>query len=103
MLMTFERYHVPAHVQEHIDYITPGIKLFTTGGKVLTGEKIEKRGLGRGRSYKHPPILEPLPRPVAQVMADVAAGSLDICSAVISPDCVKGIDFATKFMKGHLS
>ena len=26
-LLTYARYHVPKHVQEHIDYITPGIKL----------------------------------------------------------------------------
>lgn len=44
--------------------------------------------------------MAPLPRPVAQVLADVAAGSLNICSAVISPDCVKGMFFHVKAYLG---
>jgi tripeptidyl-peptidase-1 len=30
--MTF-RYHLPSHIQEHVDYITPGIKVFAPARK----------------------------------------------------------------------
>lgn len=32
-----ESYHVPAHVQEHIDYVTPGVRLRNNIGKRAKG------------------------------------------------------------------
>ncbi|KAK6354539.1 hypothetical protein TWF696_003682 [Orbilia brochopaga] len=37
-----DQYHVPEHVKQHIDYITPGIKLFHLSGP-LSPEREEKR------------------------------------------------------------
>ncbi|KAK8095052.1 hypothetical protein PG997_001737 [Apiospora hydei] len=39
-----EEYHVPKHIQEHIDYVTPGIKLMSLG------ESHEPRGQAKKRS-----------------------------------------------------
>ena len=43
------RYHVPSYIQEHVDYITPGIKLFTPARKEKTGRassKLDERTFG---------------------------------------------------------
>jgi hypothetical protein len=55
--LTRFRYHVPAHIQEHIDYVTPGTKLFHL--KKLdkihdTVENLEKRN-----DFRLPPIINP--------------------------------------------
>lgn len=73
------RYHVPAHVQKHIDYITPGIRLFVTGTKKPSRSEIEKRSL------KLPPVLKPLPPnlPVISSLLDL------FCDEVITPYCIK--------------
>ena len=78
------RYHVPAHIQEHIDYITPGIKLFTANKRnradAATG--IEKRG-----SFKLPPLLKSLGMTIEALLA---IPELLVCSVAITPPCVKG-------------
>lgn len=44
-----DRYHVPHHVQDHIDYVTPGIKLLAPMEKP---KEHEKRGLSK-RQWSH--------------------------------------------------
>jgi tripeptidyl-peptidase-1 len=46
------RYHVPTHIQEHIDYITSGIKLFAGKRRPNPNSDLEKRG------YLLPPLLK---------------------------------------------
>ncbi|KXJ86084.1 peptidase S8/S53 domain-containing protein [Microdochium bolleyi] len=38
-----EAYHVPAHIREHIDYITPGTRLRATKGSPSSSSSLEKR------------------------------------------------------------
>lgn len=62
-----DQYHVPAHVQEHIDFITPGIKLSTSGRR--SGAQLRKRGL-----HTSLPIIEGAPP--ANVLAQVGKSNL---------------------------
>jgi len=57
IILTRSRYHVPAHIQEHIDYVTPGIKLSHF-------EKLEKlhdtiQNLEKRNDFRLPPIINP--------------------------------------------
>jgi tripeptidyl-peptidase-1 len=58
-----DEYHVPASVSEHIDYITPGLRLLAGGKAVTTGAKqrssnhVEKRGF---RSSASTPFAGPI-------------------------------------------
>jgi tripeptidyl-peptidase-1 len=38
-----EEYHIPAHVQDHIDYVTPGTRLREKKAKSTRGEGLQKR------------------------------------------------------------
>ncbi|CZT09147.1 related to Tripeptidyl-peptidase sed1 [Rhynchosporium agropyri] len=38
-----EEYHLPKHIQEHVDYITPGIRLRQRSAKVGAGDELLKR------------------------------------------------------------
>jgi len=46
-----EEYHIPSHIREHIDYITPGIRLRVDPGRAkkakreIEAEKLRKRGV----------------------------------------------------------
>ena len=62
-----DEYHVPADIQKHIDYITPGTKLLALGG----GLKARKRFYD----------FRPMP-------ASGQAGSSS-CDTAITPQCVK--------------
>lgn len=64
-----EKYYVPAGIQEHIDYITPGIKLLATG-------QARKKG----------PMVQPVgPQPFAPAVA----GAPTSCGTRITPKCVE--------------
>lgn len=82
-----EEYHVPAHIQEHIDYITPGIKMMTTAKRnVKNKNKVKER-----RSLKHPiyhgPAVVKNITSVAAVKA-VVAGDLSECALLMTPNCI---------------
>jgi len=63
-----DEYYVPAKIQEHIDYITPGIKLLAT-------DQARKKG----------PMVKPVgPQPFAP-----AVGGAPSCGTRITPQCVK--------------
>ena len=75
------RYHVPASVREHLDYITPGITLREVTGVGKRGGNIQKR-LVNGL----PPILEPIALPLEQLLGQL----LDFCDIAITPQCIRG-------------
>lgn len=92
-----EQYHVPKHVSEHIDYITPGIKLFTLRKERLSSEEqtstnLEKRTFGvtsgKGSAGILPPILSPLPITINQILG---AAELATCDTVITPSCIRAL------------
>lgn len=74
------RYHVPAAVREHVDYITPGITLREVNGVGKRGN-IQKR-LVNGL----PPILEPIALPLEQLLGDL----FDFCDIAVTPQCIRG-------------
>jgi tripeptidyl-peptidase I len=83
-----DEYHVPADIQPHIDYITPGIKLYATNtGKSAPGE-LEKRtfGIGPGKGNRKPPKM-PIPPSLPTNLTDILTWT-DWCSLVISPECI---------------
>ena len=94
------RYHVPAAIQKHVDYITPGIKLFASPRKKDERKKIEKRTFDitkPGRPTKpQPPLKFPLPMSVGQLTSAAASASLAICDVAITPACVRALYNITK-------
>ncbi|CAG8984083.1 hypothetical protein HYALB_00003025 [Hymenoscyphus albidus] len=83
-----DQYHVPAHIQEHIDYITPGIKLHIPMRKRSKGS-VDKRtfGVTGGKNrVVHPPDFRPMP----DFMAQAPTG----CDTMITPECIKVTDVA---------
>jgi len=106
-----DEYHVPEHVTEHVDYITPGIKLFTAGGQEREREEtLEKRIMDvtqnkdKDKDKKKkptPPPMKPLPISIDAVKA---SPDLSICDAVATPDCIAAlynIPKGTKKAKGN--
>lgn len=48
-----DEYHVPSHIQRHVDYITPGVKLGFAGGRASSRFEesgLDKRGFRAGKN-----------------------------------------------------
>ncbi|TAQ88300.1 hypothetical protein B7494_g3398 [Chlorociboria aeruginascens] len=69
-------YHIPIHVQEHIDYITPGIKLLAPRNR-----ENRKRGIGKHSYFQS---ISPLP-------FTASANPLANCDILITPECIKAL------------
>jgi tripeptidyl-peptidase I len=68
-------YHVPKHIQEHIDYITPGLKLMPS---------VSKRGFGMsGHKGAAPPKRRPHHHHVPSDLAH--------CDVAITPVCIAAL------------
>jgi tripeptidyl-peptidase I len=84
-----DKYHVPAKVQEHIDYITPGTKLMApvTGDTDLVQKRGEKapRRFKFGQSVRHDIDAEVKD----MILQDV--NSLTTCDVAITPACVAAL------------
>lgn len=72
-----DEYHVPAHLQQHIDYITPGVGLFTTKSK---------RSAPKNKNLIAHPILEG--KPSTDVLAAAQTDPLASCDAITTSACV---------------
>lgn len=73
-----EEYHVPAHVQEHIDYITPGVRLRTRRAEAT--QNLAKRGnIDRNRVKPFVSNLKNAPHPNSTT-----------CSIWVTADCTRG-------------
>jgi tripeptidyl-peptidase-1 len=83
-VLIHNRYHVPPQIQEHIDYITPGVKLHTTGRGRAGSSGLGKRifGVTGGKGD----IRKPDFRPASQ-FAPLLTG----CDSTITPACIKGM------------
>ncbi|ORY14368.1 peptidase S8/S53 domain-containing protein [Clohesyomyces aquaticus] len=75
-----DQYHVPKHVQRHIDYITPGIR----GARI--SQSLQKRGFRGGKSAGWlPPKIKPTAyRPQND-------SDLSKCDVVITPACLRAL------------
>ena len=87
-----DEYSIPAHVREHVDYVTPGIKLHAMGGKSRRSAEpeteLQKRtfGVTDGSPVKFPPLKKPLPMSLSQLLS---MDALSICNVAITPECIR--------------
>ncbi|KAK5115323.1 hypothetical protein LTR62_001523 [Meristemomyces frigidus] len=112
-----DEYHVPAHIQEHIDYITPGIKFSAvTGRKPVSAPApypISKRtslgfpggpGDGHGGGHHgwrpHPPPMQPMP-PWWSPPAPGPALNGNNCTYIVTPECIATLYNITKGHSAH--
>ena len=106
-----DEYHVPRHVQKHVDYITPGLKLLTPS--MRRGEakpELEKRTFGvtapisdpaKSRKPILPPLRAKLPVSIETLLSQPLAQS---CQQAILPACIStlyNITAPTKAAKGN--
>lgn len=85
-----DEYHVPEHLSEHVDYVTPGLKL-VSGGKPLNGRKnaeLVKRGFrtSSNQNFSTPIFKEKLPIPITTLNA--TGFELANCDQFITPPCI---------------
>ncbi|KAI1424911.1 protease s8 tripeptidyl peptidase [Xylaria sp. FL1777] len=88
-------YHLPAHIQEHIDYITPGVKSITMDLKRLRRRGVAKRDTAKGNSHRR--SKNTLPRPVKNAEEVLARDRNDLsnCDSLITPACLRALyDFS---------
>jgi tripeptidyl-peptidase-1 len=85
-MLTVSRYHLPTHIQEHVDYLTPGVKLITTSKKAGLKKRTSIPGKSKGVS------------PLGGVVADWPGpshypntSSLSTCDVLITPACIKAL------------
>ncbi|KAI7181527.1 hypothetical protein D0869_10313 [Hortaea werneckii] len=94
VLPATEQYHVPKHVQDHVDYITPGIKLLAPSNEDSHAGKHHRRStpsmdeVHQQRPYSH--------RYVKLNQLDVlnpenASGNLSTCDTTITPACIAAL------------
>ena len=108
-----DEYSVPAHVQEHVDYITPGLKLLTPSmprnaeerKKLKKRTALDKRVFGVTTPGAKKPILPPLKKALPQSLQSILASPLSaLCQLAIIPICIStlySIPKATKAAKGN--
>ncbi|KAF2717180.1 subtilisin-like protein [Polychaeton citri CBS 116435] len=85
-----DEYHVPRHVQEHIDYITPGIKLFASKVSRQPEGEIKKRTTlvhSSGSLGRTPPPTKALPI----ALSSIKPLSLALCDVAMTPDCIAAL------------
>jgi tripeptidyl-peptidase-1 len=80
-----EDYSVPAHIQEHIDFITPTVHFDATVKQKKKRRDIQERGL----SVK--PVTQVKPNPDALVPQPQVTFSLANCYTYITPDCLRSL------------
>ena len=86
-----DKYQVPHHVQKHLDYITPGLKLLTPS--MPRDGAIEKRTFGVTSPQKKKPILPPLKKALPQDLDSIVKLALEEICALVS------ISFLRAFFK----
>jgi tripeptidyl-peptidase I len=82
-LLTKTRYHLPSHIQEHVDYVTPGIKLIITSKNAGLKKRSSIPGKSKG--------ITPLGAPVGDWRAPSDPESLATCDVLITPSCIKAL------------
>lgn len=105
-ILTPYRYHLPAHIQKHVDYVTPGLKLLA-GGSGNPNKRIDKRGFRTSASQKFNPPVFGKALTQAQINAINGTGNAALlaqCDTLITPPCIAAmynITQATKAAPGN--
>ncbi|GAD94745.1 alkaline serine protease AorO [Paecilomyces variotii No. 5] len=77
-------YYIPEHVQEHVDYVTPGIKhLGVKGGSSSSLDK-------RTKNFKNPG-LPPLTKPLDIALDLLKEALLTTCDLAVTPECIQAM------------
>lgn len=84
------QYHLPKHIQEHVDYVTPGLKgtvmdLRSVSSSAPAGRK---RGLDNRLGSK---IRPKEPKPVKSTTVSMNSSSLADCDEIITPACLRAL------------
>jgi len=90
LLTSESRYHVPARIQEHVDYITPGLKLLTPSKSRSKSDRneIEKRIFGV--TATNHPILPPMKKAIPDSLANLLKMDLTaVCNVAVLPFCIQ--------------
>lgn len=86
-IISCDAYHVPAHLAQHIDYITPGVK-----GMQVEASELRKRSWGPGHhggGYGHPGGQPPKQRPAPHMPKH--GNELATCDVAITPACLRAL------------
>lgn len=100
-----QEYYVPAHITEHIDYITPGLRLLA-GGRASTPKKVKEKRTSRTKDGKYAPLNNiPIVGPIiSNLMNASVTEELSMCDTYITPPCIAqmyNITQATKAAAGN--
>ena len=79
------RYHVPKHIQSHVDYITPGIKFFNPSRSPLS--RIERPSVDSNKYGSFERSLSTAPR----ATPDANSNDLSNCSTLVTPACIRAM------------
>lgn len=92
-----DEYHVPHHLSGHIDYVTPGLKLLTSGSRSRGDERqiIEKRTFGVTNKGKTP-VLPPLKALPSSLNSILGLALSELCQVAIIPACISTLYNITK-------
>ncbi|KAH8821627.1 peptidase S8/S53 domain-containing protein [Xylogone sp. PMI_703] len=94
-----DSYHLPKHIQEHVDFITPGIKLLAP---VKRGHR--KRGFGMTKAKSsHGAALPPKFKPTDDSNLASIVNQLETCDQTITPACIKALYKVPPATKAHPS
>lgn len=81
-----DSYHLPKHIQKHVDYITPGVKLLAPVSK----RGLQKRGFGLTNSDHGVSIPRKfVPSNAADILSIVT--ELTTCDQLITPVCIQAL------------
>ncbi|KAH8900403.1 putative Tripeptidyl-peptidase sed1 [Thozetella sp. PMI_491] len=83
-----EEYHIPGHLSEHIDYITPGIRLLRgTRQSLKKSRRADSESQGGGYRAFHTDVSA-LPNGLSIQASDGGMFNASICDTVVSPVCI---------------
>ncbi|KAI1858042.1 uncharacterized protein JN550_012935 [Neoarthrinium moseri] len=98
-----EEYHVPKHIQDHIDYITPGIRLMGLGD-LQESPKLKRStntGSGREGPSRFALPVETVGRTGAKGPANEPYQLNGGCDRYMTPDCIRKLYQIPKGTKAH--
>lgn len=100
-----DEYYLPGHLTEHVDYVTPGLKLLAGGkasnGRPLDGRKrhMEKRGFRtNGNQNFSGPVFGPAITAPLDTLNNTAT-ELSQCDQYITPPCIMAMYNITRGTK----
>jgi len=98
-LLIVRRYHLPSHIKEHVDFITPGLKLLA-GGSGHPKKHVDKRGFRSSASTKFSgPVLGAQLTQAQMALLNATTDPLALCDTMITPPCIAAMYNITQATK----